>query len=239
YVEEVTPAAEEVQNNTLTEAEKEEGWILLFNGENSEGWRGYNKENFPAAWEVADGTLHIQGSGRGEAGAEDGGDILYAEDKFGDFHLKIDWKISEGGNSGIIYFAEEGPEYAWMTAPEMQVLDNENHPDAEKGKNGNRKAGSLYDVIPADPQTAKPHGELNHAEIIVRGDNVKHILNGKTVVEYTIGSEELEALIADSKWPAINENWSDFAEEGYIVLQDHGDDAWYRNIKIKKLEVEE
>jgi hypothetical protein len=137
--------------NTLTEKEKADGWKLLFDGESAEGWRGYGKETFPAAWEVTDGTLHIQGSGRGEAGAEEGGDILYDE-KFGNFHLKLEWKISEGGNSGIFYLGQESPEYdfIWKTAPEMQVLDNERHPDAMLGKDGNRQSGSLYDLIPAE-----------------------------------------------------------------------------------------
>lgn len=224
------------QPNTLSPVEKQNGWKLLFDGSSPEGWRGYQKENFPAAWEVDDNSLHIQGSGRGEVGAENGGDILYKK-KFSDFHLKLEWKVSKAGNSGIFYRGRELDkfDYIWMTAPEMQVLDNVNHPDAKLGKNGNRKAGSLYDLIPADPQNAKPYGEWNQAEVIAKGKDIYHVQNGDTVVQYTIGSERMQELIADSKWPGINPNWGDIAMKGYIGLQDHGNDVWFRNIKIKEL----
>ena len=171
--------------NTLSQQEKEDGWKLLFNGKNSEGWRGYNKDSFPSDWKVQDGTLFMAGSGRGEAGSENGGDILYDE-KFDNFHLKLEWKISEGGNSGIFYLGRESDDYnfIWETAPEMQVLDNEKHPDAILGTDGNRQAGSLYDIYPAKPQNAKPVGEWNQVEIIVYKGTVVHKQNGKTVVEY-------------------------------------------------------
>ncbi|MEM7551331.1 MAG: DUF1080 domain-containing protein [Bacteroidota bacterium] len=238
-VEEESVSSEPV-NNTLTEAEKAEGWILLFDGETPGAWRGYQKENFPAAWNVEDGALHIQGSGRGEVGSKDGGDIIYPAKKFGEFHYKLEWKVSEGGNSGIFYLGQEIPEfdYIWKSAPEMQVLDNVNHPDANKGKDGNRQAGSLYDLIPAQPQNAKAVGEWNQVEIIVKDRKVKHIQNGEVVVEYDIESDEFKELIKDSKWPPINPNWADFTEAGYFGLQDHGDDAWFRNIKVKPLESE-
>ena len=113
--------------NTLTDQEKKDGWVLLFDGKTSDGWRGYKKDHFPAGWEVADGTLHCIGSGRGEAGSVDGGDIIY-DKKFGNFDLKLDWKISEGGNSGIMYLGQETKDHIWETAPEMQILDNERHP---------------------------------------------------------------------------------------------------------------
>ncbi len=234
------PAAEvaaEPAQNTLTEAEIADGWKLLFDGETSSGWRGYQKENFPAAWRVQDGAIQIQGSGRGEAGAEDGGDILYGEQKFSSFHFKVEWKVAEASNSGIFYLGQEKPEfdYIWKSAPEMQVLDNINHPDAQLGKDQNRQAGSLYDLIPAQPQNARPVGEWNQAEVLVRGNEIRHIQNGDTVVRYNSDSEEFIALIADSKWPPINPNWADFASEGYVGLQDHGDDVWFRNIKIKEL----
>lgn len=235
------PAKEEakpktMEHNTLTEAEVEDGWILLFDGESTDGWRGYQKENFPKAWNIDEGALHIQGSGRGELGNEDGGDIIY-DRIFDDFHFKVEWKVDKGANAGIFYRGSEDPmyDYIWKSAPEMQVLDNVNHPDAELGKNGNRKAGSLYDLIPADPQNAKPFGEWNSAEVIARGNQIQHLQNGEVVVEYTIGSEEMAALIADSKWPEINPNWENIAMEGIIGLQDHGDDVWFRNIKIKEL----
>ncbi|MEM9391362.1 MAG: DUF1080 domain-containing protein [Bacteroidota bacterium] len=239
--EEEAPAAEETGEveeaagpNTLTAVEKEEGWTLLFDGSSNTGWRGYKKETFPAAWEIDNEALHIQGSGRGEAGAQDGGDIIY-EKEFTDFHFKVEWMVDSAANAGIFYRGREEYDYIWKTAPEMQVLDNIHHPDAKLGKDGNRQAGSLYDLIPASPQNFTGHGTWNQAEIIARGNDIIHIQNGDTVVQYTIGSDEMNALIADSKWPGINENWGSIASQGLIGLQDHGDDVWFRNIKIKEL----
>jgi hypothetical protein len=224
------------QMNALTPEEKDNDWILLFDGQSTDGWRSYDKTTFPKGWTIDQDALMCQGSGRGEAGAEDGGDILY-DKKFSDFHLKLEWKISEGGNSGIFYLGQEDSlyDFIWKTAPEMQVLDNDKHPDAMLGKNGNRKAGSLYDLIPADPQNAKPAGEWNTAEIIVYRGTVVHKMNGETVLEYHLWTPEWEKLVAGSKFPELNPNWANVAKEGYIGLQDHGDDVWFRNIKIREL----
>ncbi|MEX0982368.1 MAG: DUF1080 domain-containing protein [Bacteroidales bacterium] len=225
-----------VAPNTLSEEEAEQGFVLLFDGENTEGWRGYLKDHFPAAWVIEDGSLKCIGSGRGEAGAADGGDIIY-DKMFSNFHLKLEWKISQGGNSGIFYLGQEDPKYPtiWRTAPEMQVLDNEAHPDAMLGEDGNRKAGSLYDLIPAKPQNAKPAGEWNSVEIIVYKGTVVHKQNGANVLEYHLWTPEWEELVADSKFPGLNEDWANVAKEGYIGLQDHGDDVWFRSIKIREL----
>ncbi|MCF8359073.1 MAG: DUF1080 domain-containing protein [Prolixibacteraceae bacterium] len=232
----MTACAEKSGPNQLTKEEKAEGWQLLFDGETTDGWRGYGKETFPAGWIIDDNALMCKGSGRGEAGAVEGGDILYDE-KFSNFHLKMEWKISEGGNSGIFYLGQETPEYdfIWKTAPEMQVLDNDRHPDAMLGKDGNRKAGSLYDLIPAKPQNAKPAGEWNSVEIICFKGTVVHKMNGETVLEYHLWTPEWNELVAGSKFPELNPTWADVASEGYIGLQDHGDDVWFRNIKIKEL----
>lgn len=233
--EEKQAVMEEAGPNELTQAEENEGWVLLFDGESSEGWRGVNKENFPAGWEVTDGTLHCKGSGRGEAGSEDGGDILY-DKEYSNFHLKLEWKIAEGGNSGIFYLGKEVEgQPIWETAPEMQVLDNEKHPDALLGKDGNRMAGSLYDLIPADPQNTKPAGEWNSVEILVYNGTVVHKQNGETVLEYHLWTDDWNELVADSKFPELNPDWADVPESGYIALQDHGDDVWFRDIKIKEL----
>ncbi len=224
------------KKNVETKTTEAEVWTFLFDGSTTQGWRNYNKTTFPEqGWEIVDGTLHCKGSGRGEAGGG-GGDILY-DKKYSNFHLKLEWKISEGGNSGIFYLAQESPEldYIWKTAPEMQVLDNAKHPDAEAGKDGNRKAGSLYDLIPAVPQNAKPAGEWNTAEIKVYKGSVWHIQNGETVLEYHLWTPEWNTLVAGSKFPALNPNWANVAAEGYIGLQDHGDDVWYRNIQIREL----
>jgi len=221
--------------NQLTEQEQNQGWKLLFDGESAEGWRGVNRDTFPSGWEIVDGTLHCKGSGMGEAGAEDGGDILYDE-KFADFHLKLEWKISEGGNSGIFYLGEEREDWPiWRTAPEMQILDNERHLDANLGKDGNRQAGSLYDLIPAKPQNAKPVGEWNTAEVLVQKGTVVHKQNGEVVLEYHLWTDEWNELVKNSKFPELNPDWANVPKEGYIALQDHGDDVWFRNIKIKKL----
>ena len=220
--------------NTLTQAEIDDGWVLLFDGETTEGWRGYNLDSFPAkGWEVTDGTLHVIGTGKGEAGG--GGDIIY-DKKFDNFELALEWKVSEGGNSGIFYLAKEIPGTPiWKSAPEMQILDNEKHVDAKLGKDGNRQAGSLYDLIPADPQNAKPAGEWNHVKILVYKGTVVHYMNGEPVLEYHLWTDDWKNIVADSKFA----DWEEFvntAKEGYIGLQDHGDDVWFRNIKIKELE---
>ena len=231
-----TTEREVVAPNTLSDEEAEKGFVLLFDGENTEGWRGYLKDHFPAAWLVEDESLKCIGSGRGEAEAADGGDIIY-DKKFSDFHLKLEWKISEGGNSGIFYLGQEDPKYPaiWRTAPEMQVLDNEVHPDAFRGKDGNRKAGSLFDLIPAKPQNTKPAGEWNSVEIIVYKGTVVHKQNGAKVLEYHLWTPEWEKLVANSKFPKLNEDWANVAKEGYIGLQDHGDDVWFRSIRIRDL----
>jgi len=224
------------KKNVEKKTTEAEVWTILFDGSTAQGWRNYNKATFPEqGWEIVDGTLHCKGSGRGEAGGG-GGDILY-DKKFSNFHLKLEWKISEGGNSGVFYLAQESPEldFIWKTAPEMQVLDNAKHPDAEAGKDGNRKAGSLYDLIPAVPQNAKPAGEWNTAEIKVYKGSVWHMQNGETVLEYHLWTPEWNTLVAGSKFPGLNPNWANVAAEGYIGLQDHGDDVWFRNIQIREL----
>lgn len=224
---------ENLPDNTLSEAEEEEGWVLLFNGKDTEGWRKYNDTVFPDIWEVVNGTLH---HATRTNGGGSGGDIIY-DKKFRNFDLKLDWKISEGGNSGIFYLGQEVTDWPiYYTAPEVQVLDNERHPDAQMGKDGNRQAGSLYDIIPAKPQNSKPAGEWNSIEIICNNGHVVHKQNGETVVEYDLWTDDWKALVAESKFPGLNENWANVAQEGFVGLQDHGNEVWYKNIKIKELE---
>jgi hypothetical protein len=210
----------------------DEGWMVLFDGTNTDQWRGYNKDVFPTGWEVVDSTLHCIGSGRGEAGQ--GGDII-TKNKFKNFELELEWKVAEGGNSGIFYLAREKKDTAiWMSAPEMQILDNFKHPDAALGIAGNRQAGALYDLIPAVPQNAKPGGEWNKVKIMVYNGTVVHWMNGEKVLEYHLWTPEWKAMCAKSKF----KDYPDFintASEGYIGLQDHGDDVWFRNIRIKVL----
>lgn len=221
------------KENMLTKKEKKEGWALLFDGKSANGWRGYNKTAFPEkGWAVEEGTLHVIGSSRGEAGG--GGDLLF-DKKFRNFELSLEWKVSEGGNSGIFYLAQEIPgEPVWKSAPEMQILDNEKHPDAKLGVDGNRAAGSLYDLIPGDFKAVKPAGQWNQVRIMVYKGTVVHYVNGKAVLEYHLWTEDWKNMVLNSKFKDY-EWFLNTAEEGYIVLQDHGDDVWFRNIKIREL----
>jgi len=219
--------------NTLSEKEAKTGWVLLFDGKTSNGWRGYGKSNFPSDWNIEDGAIHLKGSGNGEAGSVNGGDLIYGK-KFANFHLKVEWKISEGGNSGIFYLAQEIPgKEIWRTAPEFQLLDNDRHPDAMLGKDGNRQAGSLYDLIPANPQNTKPAGEWNTAEILVYQGTVIHFQNGQKILEYHLWTPEWNELVKNSKFPTYNPDWAKVAKEGYVGFQDHGNDVWLRNVKIQ------
>ncbi len=216
------------------ESPADEGWTVLFDGTSTDGWRGYNKSDFPpTGWEIVDGTLRCIGSGAGEAGGS-GGDIIY-DKKFSNFELSLEWKISEGGNSGIFILAQEIPgEPIYKSSPEMQILDNDKHPDAKLGVNGNRMASSLYDLIPANPQNTKPAGEWNQVGILCYQGTVVFRSNGANVVEFHLWTDEWKKMVADSKF----KDWEWFvnpAREGYIGLQDHGNDVWFRNIKIKEL----
>ena len=223
----------ENMDNTLSPKEIEEGYILLFDGKTTANWHGYNKKGMPEkGWEAKDSTLHCIGSGSGEAGG--GGDIV-SNQKYKDFELDLDWKISEGGNSGIFILAQEKPgQPIYYSSPEMQILDNDRHPDAKLGKNGNRKAGSLYDLIPAKPQNTKPAGQWNRVKITCYQGTVVYNQNGANVVEYHLWTDEWKKMVKDSKfkdWPDV----TNVAKEGVIGIQDHGNDVWFKNIKIKKL----
>ncbi|MBL7111803.1 MAG: DUF1080 domain-containing protein [Bacteroidales bacterium] len=225
---------EEVGPNILTQEEIDGGWVLLFDGETTTGWRGYNKPAFPdSGWDIEEAALHCLETGTGEAGM--GGDIIY-DKEFSNFHLKFEWKIGTGGNSGVFYLGKEVEGWPiWKTAPEMQILDNEVHPDAMLGKDGNRQAGSLYDLIPAVPQNAKPAGEWNIGEILVYDGTVVHFMNGEKVLEYHLWTEDWYAMVKNSKFPEYQENWAEVAKAGLIALQDHGHAVWYRSITIKEL----
>ena len=224
--------------------------VVLFDGTSLDGWRGYGKENVPSRWVIEDGCLKFNGSGGGEAQTGDGGDIIYAAQKFKNFELELEWKVSKGGNSGIFYLAQEVKkedgtyEPIYISAPECQVLDNENHPDARLGKDGNRMSTSLYDMIPAKPQNAKPAGEWNKVKILCYKGTVVHYQNDEPVVEYHLWTPQWTEMLqaskfSEEKWPvAFNllNNCGGENHEGYIGFQDHGDDVWFRNIKVTILD---
>ena len=231
----------------------EEGYIVLFDGQTFNGWRGYGKDDVPGKWIIEDGSIKFNGTGGGEAQETDGGDLIFNR-KFKNFELILDWKISRGGNSGIFYLAQEVEtkgkdgntvlEPIYISSPEFQLLDNENHPDAKLGKDNNRQSASLYDMIPAVPQNANPFDEWNTAKIIVYQGTVVHNQNGENVLEYHLWTPKWTELLQASKfsekaWPLAFEllnNCGGKDHEGYVGLQDHGNDIWFRNIRIKLLD---
>lgn len=206
--------------NTLSDAEKAAGWKLLFDGKTTKGWRGYEKKDVPPGWVVEDGTL---------ARVANAGDLITTK-QYKDFDLALEWKISEGGNSGVMYRVAEGNEEAYQTGPEMQVLDDERHSD---GKSRLTAAGSDFGLYPAPAGIVKPAGQWNQIRIVVRGHHVEHWMNGIKVVEYELESPDWEVRVAKSKfkqWPGYGR-----APKGHIALQDYGDKVWFRNIKIREL----
>ena len=223
----------EVTHNELTEAEKAAGWKLLFNGKNTDGIRNFKSETLGGKWQARNGTLYFAGKGSGDGWqAKDGGDIIITDKPYKDYELYLEWKISEGGNSGIIYNVIESDEYdyVWQTGPEHQILDNVRHPD---GQIEIHRAGDLYDMIPSKFVSVNPAGEWNRVRIRMKDGHVEHWLNGYKVVEFDMWTPEWDALVAGSKFSEMPGFGT--AREGHIALQDHGDKVWFRNIKIKEL----
>lgn len=208
-------------------ANAQKGFKPLFDGKTTKGWHTYNKTSVGSAWEVVDGSLHMNPDKKGK----DGGGDLVTDKEYSNFHLKLEWKVAPKANSGIIFYVHEDPKFSqtYLTGPEMQVLDNDGHPD---GKITKHRAGDLYDMIQSSSEPVKPVGEWNQAEIISKKGKLTFILNGVTVVKTTMWDENWKNLIAGSKFA----KWEGFGsyKTGKIALQDHGDSVWYRNISIKE-----
>lgn len=201
-------------------------WIALFDGKSTDHWRGYKKDHLPAEWKIEDGTLAL---------TRKGGGYIVTKEQFEHFDLRLDWKISEGGNSGLLFRVSEDPQYKYVyeTGPEVQILDDERHPDAKKGKEGTHKAGANYDLMPPMKPAVKPAGEWNHLRLKVKNGHVQCWLNGKKVQDYQLGSPGWKELVAQSKFATMPQYGKTVS--GHISLQDHGDKVWFRNIRIRRL----
>ncbi|KAB2665584.1 MAG: DUF1080 domain-containing protein [Verrucomicrobia bacterium] len=208
-------------HNALSASQTRAGWRLLFDGTTA-GWRGFNKAGFPAqGWVVEDGWLH-------HVAKAGGGDIV-TKDRFGDFELEFEWRIGKGANSGVKYFVDE--QRGAPIGHEYQVIDDALHPDALHGPK--RQTAALYDAIAPDHPPIRPAGETNQSRILVRGNHVEHWLNGRRVVSYEIGGDALATAKAASKFKAEARWGTKFPTP--ILLQDHGDDVWYRDVRIRVL----
>ena len=212
--------------NTLTTQERNAGWQLLFDGQTTSGWHNYGKSGVGKSWRVVDNTLYFDPT------VKDGGDIV-TNDEFENFHLKLEWKISPKGNSGIMFYVKEDPvkyKQTYHTGPEMQILDNAGHSDAAITKH---RTGDLYDLIAVSKETVKPVGEWNAVEIRADRGKLDFYMNGEHVVNTAMWDEGWRRMLANSKF----KEWPDFGtfKSGKIALQDHGDRVWFRNIKIRRL----
>ncbi len=218
----VSFAATAQEHNTLTKKERKAGWQLLWNGRDLSGWKSNSPNgDMNKGWKAVDGELVIMaGSGAGD---------IITEKRYHDFELSIDFKITEGANSGIKYFIGENGSIGC----EFQILDDENHPDAKMGFNGNRRLGSLYDLIPADGWALVAKRDWNTARIVVRGNHVEHWLNGVKILEYEKNNDMWDTIVSHSKFAKV-ENFAG-GDGGHILLQDHNDEVHYRNLKIREL----
>lgn len=219
--------------NALTEEEKAAGWELLFDGSTLAGWKRYNHDTIGPLWSVKDGMIICDGTGFGEGSGDHGGSLMTTR-SFGNFELSIEWKMTPGGNSGILYHVVESPEYGhdYETGPEYQVMDDAGWQGG--ALNEAQKVGSNYDMFEAPPtKKVMPVGEWNTARIVYNNGHVEHWLNGEKTVEFEEGSEEYNKRYQSSKWVGYP-GWNK-SKVGAISLQDHGAPVYYRSIKIRPL----
>jgi hypothetical protein len=208
--------------NQLSDREKAAGWKLLFDGKTTQGWRTFKKQSFPEkGWVVEDDWLHCLGKG--------GGDII-TDAEFDDFELQWEWKLAPAGNSGVKYFVLESRKNA--LGHEYQMLDDERAPGVRKG-DGKQLTASFYGVLAPAHAQVKPPGEINSSRILIKGNHVEHWLNGQKVLEYECGSEAVKAGVAASKF----NDTAGFGNKvkGHLLLQDHGSEVWFRNVRIREL----
>lgn len=210
-------------------ASESQGWQKLFDGKSTEGWHTYGKATAGSAWKVDDGAFYLDASNNQ---ADQRGDLV-TNAEFDNYHLKLEWKISKDGNSGIIFYVNDNFEKypaTYNTGLEMQVLDNDGHAD---GKINKHRSGDLYDLIASRKEPVKPVGQWNKVEIISNNGKLDFIMNGENIVSTTLWDANWKQLVAGSKFKTM----PDFGiyKSGKIALQDHGNEVWYRNIMIKKL----
>lgn len=224
----VTSIAHAEKPNSLTKEEQDAGWCLLFDGKSMDGWRGYRSKTVPESWRVEDGSL----LSRREQGKSTG-DIITI-DQFADFELVLEWKMTRGSNSGIIYRATEQHDQVWQSGPEYQILDNKAHLD---GLNTLASAGACYAVFAPVKDATRPVGQWNQTRVVAAGRHVEHWMNGERLLEYNVGSNRWKAHVKTSKFfPTAygQSNWG-LAEKGHIGLQDYGGAIEFRSIKIRPL----
>lgn len=224
----VVAAADEAPLNTLTAEEQDDGFKLLFDGKTTDGWRGYKMDHLPPGWKAIDGILTRVEGGAGGKGAG-GGDDIVTEGEYGNFELRLEWRVGKGVNSGILYRVSEDAATSWHEAPEMQVLDNKGWGEDET----RHHAGALYDLYAPPKDVTRPQGEWNEVRLIADGNHIEHWLNGEKLVECEIGSDDWNARVAQSKFrdkPTYAK-----AAQGHICLQDHSGNIEYRNIRLREL----
>lgn len=214
--------------NALTTAERDDGWTLLFDGQSMDRWRIYGADSMADDWVVENGTMHYTGA------ADDAPDDIITREQYGNFDLRFEWKISEGGNSGVMFHVSEEHKWPWQSGPEYQILDNENH---SNGEDPLTSAGANYALHPPAQDVTKPHGAWNESRIVVRDGHVEHYLNGTKLLEYDLGSDAWTQKVNETKFGEMP-GYGQY-DTGHICLQDHTDPVWFRDVKIRRLDASE